>query len=162
MGHHGGVLIPVWIPHNPLTPATNDLAPGTAIVTNDSRETAERVLAWFEGNLYGASNLECFADRAWHAAGRMQADYPTAAVRAISTTDLVLVGYLNDELGEIIPDPENIDLLCKWLSIEVSELSKELLTTSARHTARRQMRLLDPVTREHLRRHGPSVYRDAQ
>jgi hypothetical protein len=160
MRHHGGVLIPVWIPQTPLTPATSDLGPGTAIVTDDSREPAERVLAWFEGNLYGASNLERFADRAWHAAGRMQADYPTVAVRALQTSDLLLVGYLNDEVGELTLDPDTTDALCKWLSVEPSALVEQLLTTSARHTARRQMRLLDPMTREHLRRHGPSVYRD--
>ena len=37
------------------------------------------ILAYYEGNLYGASNIVTWADRVHHAADRMATAYPTVA-----------------------------------------------------------------------------------
>jgi hypothetical protein len=153
------VLIPVWIP----TATVTDLAPASVVVTAETPEPTDppgMTLGWFEGNIHRASGLERFADRAHLAAGRMLERYPTSAMRAFRPSELRLIGHLDMVTGEIHLIDQAGDDLVAWLGIEPGALVEELLTTSARHMARRELRTVDPVTREFLRRHGPPIYRD--
>lgn len=62
------------------TEAARVISEGSAVVS-DVRHDGGKVLAWFEGNLNGASNLETFYDRTVCAAGRLVSNYPTVARR---------------------------------------------------------------------------------
>lgn len=72
-----------------------EIAPRSAIVSPASA-TGEIRTCWFEGNVYGASNLETFVERCNCAAGRGAYRYPTVAItnlpaqllRAVATFDL--------------------------------------------------------------------------
>lgn len=155
MRHDWGVLISVWIPKTIKTGATSDLAPGTAIVTDDSEDHGTRVKGWFEGNIYAAENLSRFADRALLAAGRMRSAYPTRAVREFLPTELLFVGHLDEESGELHLDPSASEPLSAWLAVAPEQLHQQLLATSMKQVMHRELRSMDPVRREILRRMGP-------
>jgi hypothetical protein len=147
--------IPVWIP----TASLLDLAPGSAVVTRpDASKNQPLLQGWFEGNCYQASNLQRFADRAQHAADRLLSSYPTTATRGFTPSDLYPVGELDTETGVITLDPAATHPLLAWLEVSESELAEQLLTTSARQTAQRELLTMDPLTRAFLKRNGPSLY----
>lgn len=53
--------------------------PGSSIVAFLTKDGAGKI-CYFEGNLYGASNLRTFKERASCAYGRMATSYPTTAL----------------------------------------------------------------------------------
>lgn len=89
------------------------LAPGSAAVGLAS-SPAQRanpdaiVVIDYEGNLYNASNLSLFSQRAFHAWSRQTERYPSSARRAAPLSELVEIGRFNDR-GDIA-----------WLNIEAA------------------------------------------
>jgi|GEM_PF-1653403 len=83
----------IVIPTN-MHPASASIAKGSGIVADLSRPDGI-VVVWYEGNIYGASNLHQFEERITCAAGRAQESYPTVAKIALSRQDY------NDAFAEI-------------------------------------------------------------
>ena len=78
------------------------IVPGSAIVARDDRESdSDPLLVHYEGNMYGATNLESYLDRALCAAGRLLERYPTTAKMAAAPDELMFVGYLDYEQQRI-------------------------------------------------------------
>lgn len=79
----------------------------------------------YEGNRYGAVNMKTFADRVHHAASRMRERYPTTAKSMVPKSDLILVGYWQDD--HVVPgktsDLADIGL---WLALPSNDLAHEL------------------------------------
>ena len=127
--------------------------------------SGERVLCSIEGNKYGAENMRTLADRAMHAAGRLRTGYPTVAARAIPRSQIIPVGFYDEERGELHLDHGREEAVAKWLGCSLDVLSAELITTgSATHDAQRALRELDRTPNgrlqaQWLRRHGPAPYR---
>lgn len=148
----------LWIP---VLSAPVDLVPGSAIVSSpDAPSTESGLLCYFEGNLYGASNIITYADRAMVASDRLLANYPTSATAAFNPAHLTLVGSYDTESGDIVLDPDRSAELAAWLQVTVQNLQAELRTTSIRHIAQRELATMNPVASRFLRTHGPSIYRD--
>lgn len=148
----------LWIP-TPSVPV--DLVPGSAIVSSPDAPSAESgLLCYFEGNLYGASNIVTYADRAMVASDRLLANYPTSATAVFNQTHLTLVGSYDTESGDVSLDPDRSAELAAWLQVTPQNLQIELRTTAIRHIARRELATMNPIARRFLRTHGPSIYRD--
>lgn len=64
---------------------------GKIIVEADPDESP--LLVYYEGNRYGATNMERYAERVMHAAGRMTEDYPTTAQSVVRADALIQVGW---------------------------------------------------------------------
>jgi hypothetical protein len=156
------MLTNVWIPAQPASCsfAARNLAPASAVVSSVDAPHGERLLCYYEGNLYGAGNLVRFADRAHHASDRMISKYPTAAMGSFDAEELFFVGVFDTATGIVMVEPEQRAALCVWLNVTAEDLNVELQTTSSRHMALRALKTLDPITAQWLRRHGPSNYRD--
>lgn len=71
------------------------IAPGSAIVCAIEQDESSDVVAYYEGNLYGAINLRKYSERALHAAGRQVHRYPTAAMAILPRSSLIHVGDLD-------------------------------------------------------------------
>jgi len=98
-------------------------------------------LIYFEGNKYGSESLAHWADRVYHAAGRLIERYPTVARMTVAADDVVTVGHLDCEDGEItLTEPGSRPLLAAWLGVE--DLPPEMLRTRTvvRHMMRREVR----------------------
>ena len=119
-----GRTLNVYVP-NPDAPEVVQLQldgidPRSAIVGADPEElshgAADRVVIYYEGNRYGASNIKTFADRAMLAGGRCVERYPTSAMRAVLAEALVKVGtlYLDHKRVEV-EDGLSLTRLAKWL-----------------------------------------------
>ena len=119
-----GRTLNVYVP-NPDAPDVvalqlDGIDPKSAIVGADPEELgrgeADRVLIYFEGNRYGASNVKTFADRAMLAGGRCVERYPTTAMRAVLAEALVKVGtlYLDHKRVEV-EDGLSLTRLAEWL-----------------------------------------------
>ena len=71
----------------------------------------------FEGNLYGAINLQGYEQRVEHAAARMITRYPTIAKALVPADDLVAVGTFSPRDGlRLNPDHSArvAELLEQW------------------------------------------------
>src|SRR5690554_3034747 len=84
-----------WMKLNILIPlagsfAAKVIAPKSAIVADPS-VSGDRLICHYEGNLYGAENLQTFYDRLCSASGRLAASYPTAAMGEFEADDFMLV-----------------------------------------------------------------------
>lgn len=85
------------------------IASGSAIVA--FRNDADHLVVYYEGNLYGASNLRRFDDRASMAYGRLTQRAPTVAMAMVSASEFVIVGRMTP--GQLtISEP---GLLDQWL-----------------------------------------------
>lgn len=74
------------------------VAPGSAIVAMPPT-AAQHVIAYYEGNIHGASNLVDYADRIKCAAGRLFDRAPTSAIH----------GMMKDELPDNLQEVGTID-----------------------------------------------------
>jgi hypothetical protein len=75
------------------------VAPGsgmTAFMGDDGR-----AVVYFEGNLYGASNIKTIEDKAIQAYGRMAARYPTRAMTSMPASMLEVVGYTDGRTVQV-------------------------------------------------------------
>jgi hypothetical protein len=152
----------IWIPEE-HTDTFEWVLPGSAVVS--AACSGERVVCSVEGNKYGAENMKTLADRAMHAAGRLRTGYPTVAARAIPRSQIVPVGFYDEERGELHLEQGTENSVAMWIGCRVDELSSELITTgSATHSAQRALRELDltpngRLQAQWLRLHGPAPYR---
>lgn len=82
----------IYIP-KPGSAIERQLAPGSGIV---GEPHPSGVLLHYEGNLYGAANLQRYEERLKHAAGRLVGRYPTVAMMLLPAAEaadaLVAVG----------------------------------------------------------------------
>jgi hypothetical protein len=77
------------------------------------------VLVDYEGNLYGALNMRCFADHLHHAAARQAARYSTVARMALPREALRVVGSYDLAAKRFVcTDPE---ALAAWVAPETIE-----------------------------------------
>src|SRR3546814_10699409 len=87
-GH--GVKANIYVPRCGSA-AERIVASKSAIVGRPTANT-EFVRCYFEGNLYGAMNLERFSDRLGAAGDRMRDAYPTTSVATFTSDSIVTVG----------------------------------------------------------------------
>lgn len=100
------------------------------------------LLAYFEGNLLGASNMVTWADRAYHAMGRMISDYPTSAMLVAPAGEFVRIGQWDEIEGRAILDgPDAERRLAVWLGAEALDPA-ELLASSPTFENRRMLRAM--------------------
>ncbi len=78
--------------------ATDGIASQSAIVGRPEPE-GDHVKIYFEGALYRPENMKTLADRALHAAGRLEQDYPTVAKRFVPREALIAVGIFDPDYG---------------------------------------------------------------
>jgi len=104
-----------------LAAAASDLtkfsiAKRSAIVASVNQRELEHTLIYYEGNIYGASNLQHYTERLSCAAGRAAHHYPTMAMEQVPSTDLTLVGtYDLDSHQFKVTDQPSLD---SWLDGE--------------------------------------------
>ena len=80
---------------------------------------ADRVVVYYEGAVYGQSQMVRFADRVFHAHGRLVERYPTVARMALPRTSLVEVGTFDPPSGTVTPiDGRAEAALAAWLGSE--------------------------------------------
>lgn len=75
-----------------------DTRPAHAILPKSGIVAAtldDQVDVYFEGNRYGAANIVTFEDKVLHAAGRLDAKYPTVARGRYALDDFVVVGLFS-------------------------------------------------------------------
>lgn len=94
-------MIVVVVPRRGTEPALV-IDAGSGVVCADF--LGERVLVYFEGNRYGASNLQTFEERVRCAAGRLVQHYPTVARGQFARADFTPVGLLSEAFGLTITD----------------------------------------------------------
>lgn len=105
----------VYVPAAAGHRATAGIARGPAIVGRpDARR--EDVHIYYEGAVYGQSEMRTLADRAVYACGRMVDSYPTAAAMAVPREALVAVGTLDRTTSEIIlTGDQSAAAVAEWL-----------------------------------------------
>ena len=87
------VLVP-----KPGTDAERTIDAGSGIVCDPLHVISgvlvsdERIEVYYEGNRYGASNMQTFEDKVKHAAGRLSERYPTIAKAMLPRTQFAAVG----------------------------------------------------------------------
>jgi hypothetical protein len=147
--------VPVYVPVSGYARATIDAGSGVVgSVVDDGRIRVD-----YEGNRYGAANLNRWADRVHAALDRHLVHYPTVARAIVPAADLVVVGSFDQNLGELSILDGYRDQVVAWLAVDDAGLDGQLHTSSARHQMRRDVARLraDPATREladeYARRH---------
>ena len=118
----------MWIPTDPRLA----IAAGSGVVSRDPGEGAERVVCYYEGNLYGSEQMAGYADRVAIAAGRLLENYPTVAQGAFRLESLQLVGTYDPERGIVSLTGHGAnERLAEWVGVEDAELDAELITRSS-------------------------------
>lgn len=102
----------------PVDARRSGIDPASAIVVGVSQRGKPTLLAYFEGNRFGARSMRQFAQRCVHAAGRAAVNYPTIAKSMLPADELVRVASFDLERAFIteITDPERLQA---WLGDEV-------------------------------------------
>jgi hypothetical protein len=77
------------------TRAAQLIDPGSGVVTDLLDAAVPSVLVYYEGNRYGAVNLQTLEDRVRSAAGRCVARYPTVARALLPRTDFDVIGTVD-------------------------------------------------------------------
>lgn len=106
------LLFDLWVPRTGLL----DLAPRSALVSSQDQTGPQR-RCYFEGNLYGASNMTRYAERVMHAAGRAVQRYPTVAFGFYDVAQLQPVGTYDSRSRRIV-SLSDTDALAAYLSPE--------------------------------------------
>jgi hypothetical protein len=101
--------------------AASSILKGSAVVS-DGVEREGRIHAWYEGNAYGAENLEDLYGRTVVAAGRLKTDYPTVAKAFYHTEELREVATFDAERNVFveIADP---DALRDWCGESLEQIA---------------------------------------
>jgi hypothetical protein len=110
------VLSTVYVPA-PGAMEVADITRGAAIVGELQDDGG--LLVDFEGNVYGAPNLERYANRVLKAAGRQQQRFPTRARRIVAAESMIAIGeYDSREQVVRVTGPDSERLLARWLDRE--------------------------------------------
>lgn len=108
----------ILTPRFPKTHTFN-IAAGSGVVAKEVQEGFMDV--YFEGNLYGASNMQTIEERIYQAASRLFNKYPTVARMRLPKS--IVLEYF-DEIGQIdsryniVINRQSKRLLDKWLSFD--------------------------------------------
>ncbi len=136
----------VWVPANETRLGLR-IAAGSGIVSVATASAmwlsaTDQVEIGFEGNLYGASNLDAYADRVYHAWGRQVESYPTTARAWVSTDDLISIGNFDTVEGRVVlDDDEAVAMLEAWIGRALDGPDDpELLCTDFSYQRRRAVR----------------------
>lgn len=89
---------------------------GSAIVS-DGQLRDGQLLVYFEGNLYGAVNLQRFEDKMLQAAGRLVQKYPTVARCLMPVDQLMEVGTYDYPNQRFQAKPDTLSALNQWLEM---------------------------------------------
>jgi hypothetical protein len=145
----------LYVPAAAALPTGRRILPGSAIVGETLGDNT-RILIHYEGNAYGAVNLNVFADKADTAAGRLATLYPTVACAILSADELREAGSFDPFLGVVTVF--DADALANWMGVDGIE-ARELLTSGGASSRRRAVLEAlrnhpsqDPGTREFLQR----------
>lgn len=89
----------------------------------------------YEGNRYGAMNMQTYADRALVCAGRHKEHYPTIARVIVPAKRLIRVATFDygSEQVQLLGEDEVLKLM-EWLEVDHEALQPELRGTSVRAT----------------------------
>lgn len=98
----------------PLHDGLPYVARGSGIVGDLATYDPGRLLVYYEGNIYGMSNIKTFADRVYHAAGRLLQHYPTIAVASVLRSRMEEVGVFDGNAVKLHSGKESV--LETWLS----------------------------------------------
>lgn len=71
---------------------THMIAAGSGIVGSPAAHESRKVVIHYEGNLFGAENMQTFEQKVHHAAGRHVCAYPTIATAVVDEDQLHRVG----------------------------------------------------------------------
>lgn len=107
--------------------------PGSAVVAFGITDHPERLMTYFEGNVYEWDNLNSFEDMAVSAYGRLVTSYPTVARSIVDANDYVAVGSVTFDGIEKHDSAEFIE----WTN------RKPGMTIMSDHIAARAMRPLN-------------------
>jgi hypothetical protein len=114
---------------------------GSGVVTGDL--DSQVVTVDFEGNRFGAGNLQRYADRCRHAKGRQSTWYPTVARLSLPQDRFRemfrIVGTFDDLLGRVIIDPASAGEVARWCGV-ASMTDNELTMSDAQFAAVRELR----------------------
>lgn len=94
------------------------IVPGSGIVGNVVQQYPDRVLIYYEGNVYGAENMRRFVERVYNAADRQVARYPTSAMMAVRRDELIEVGRFDHGQMRVTAITNPAELL-RWVPDEV-------------------------------------------
>jgi hypothetical protein len=119
--------IVVYLPA-PGHPATEEIQSGSAIVGRPE-PGADTVRVYYEGAFFGQVNMRTLADRAVHACGRLQHDYPTVAAKVVPRDALTVVGTFDPRSGRImLTGMQSERAVADWLAtpdLDPAELEPE-------------------------------------
>jgi hypothetical protein len=108
----------VYVPA-PGHPAADGIDSGSAIVGRPE-PGSDDVRIYYEGALYGQVNMKTLADRAVHACGRLQQDYPTTAAKVVPRDALTVVGTFDPRGGRImLTGRQSERAVADWLGVSV-------------------------------------------
>jgi hypothetical protein len=97
--------------------ASAGIARGSAIVGRPDAGR-EDVRIYYEGAIYGQSEVRTLADRAVYACGRLVDDYPTAAAMSLPRNTLVAVGTFDPTTSEILlTGDQSAAAVAEWLDM---------------------------------------------
>lgn len=107
------MFLSIYVPA-PASYAELTIAPKSGIVGVPSSD-GKWVRAYFEGNLYGAENMQTWEEKLLHAADRLMQNYPTTAVRLFPADQLAEVGTYDGAAKRVveITDQQALD---GWLN----------------------------------------------
>lgn len=98
------------------------IAPKSGVV-GSTQGVTDRVMIDYEGNLFGAVNLERYANRVARAYDRHVTRYPTVARAFVSPDELIQIGtYEPAEFGVLVYPGGAMNDLAEWLGVEEVDL----------------------------------------
>ena len=111
-----GVIV-VYVPAPGPGGGTDGIAPKSAIVGRPE-PGGDTVEVYYEGSLHEQANIKTLADRALHAAGRMDQEYPTTAKCEVPRDALVAVGTFDPDRVRIeLTGPASEKAVAQWLGV---------------------------------------------
>lgn len=108
-------IVPVFIPAQG-SELYRIIEKGSGVVGQPYNDT--ETLCYYEGNLYGASNMVTWADRVHHAADRMAVAYPTVAKTIARPGELIRVGSFEGGRIELGSNAWANEQLLDWLGFD--------------------------------------------
>lgn len=111
--------IVVYVPATGAGGGTDGIAPGSAIVGRPDPDGGNTVEVYYEGALHNPVNIKTLADRALHAAGRMDQEYPTTARCEVPRDSLLAVGTFDPVLVRVeLTGPASRRAIAGWLGVD--------------------------------------------
>jgi hypothetical protein len=128
--YHVRIMLCVFVPSGNVSGLIDRGSGIVGVKLDDPRSEEGTILVHFEGNRFGALNLQRWADRVSCAADRLLAKYPTVASAVLMTSDLREVGSFDPDTGSVcLYDEDSRALVGNWLGseVELTEYSSSAL-----------------------------------